>query len=417
MSLLSEIEALLGDDDLGVRREAIYLLYLKAGAAKTELLRQFLNHADPRLQTAVVACLAEHQLLEAHDLLDEDRLETFLVRTDGDAETGRLETAKLLGVLAGEHFGVFLAQLLADESPIVVREAIASAGRRRDANFIPALIDKLADRRFRGAAKPALAAYGPEILPRLQTLLLDPATPNVIRRNVPSVIHRIIHQQSVDLLIVAAGQVPDHQKFAIVRALNKLRQASPRLRFPPAAIADLVVAEARRALLLVEAGMILSRETTDAVDRLCLRAVNERRRDALELVFRLLGLLYPSQDIYGAYLRISSDRREHQINAVEYLSNRLTGAVRGHVLPLIEGHAPAAILELAAPVYRRQVLTPADAHRLMLGSADYWLKACGLYAARRVPFADLRAHLRDAAFDNSAIVRETALAVAAELGY
>src|SRR5690606_14657634 len=68
MSLLSEIEALLGDDDLGVRREAIYLLYLKAGAARTELLRQFLNHADPRLQTAVVACLAEHHLPEAHDL-------------------------------------------------------------------------------------------------------------------------------------------------------------------------------------------------------------------------------------------------------------------------------------------------------------------------------------------------------------
>ncbi len=417
MSLLSEIEALLSDDDLGVRREAIYLLYLRAGDRRSGLLEDFLNHSDPRLQTATIACLAEHKIPEAQELITEERLETFLVRTDADAETGRMEAAALLGVLSGEHYRVFLAQLMADESPAVVREAIAAVGRQRDHNFVPTVLEKLADRRYRGAAKLALASFGTVILPVLDATLRDNTAPEVLRRNIPSVLHRIVHQQSVNLLLRAFTAVPPELRPYVARGLNKLRNQSRRLRFDKTAINSLLFEEARRYYLLLEMELILNEQADAAAEKLCLRAIIEERASSLEVTFRLLGLQYPSQDIYNAYFGITSERKELYASAAEYLSNVIVGPTRAMLLPLLEGHSPRRILELASSVYLRRLTTLSDVYRVMIEGSSTWLRACALNAAQQRPFDGFRESVRSAIFDSSAIVRETALAVAGELGY
>ncbi len=417
MSLLSEVEALLADEDLGVRREAIYLLYLRAGDNRAGLLEDFLNHSDPRLQTAAIACLAEHKIPEAQELITEDRLETFLVRTDADAETGRMEAAALLGVLSGEHYRVFLAQLMADESPAVVREAIAAVGRQRDHNFVSTVLEKLADRRYRSAAKLALANFGIAILPVLDATLRDNTAPEVLRRNIPSVLHRIVHQQSVNLLLNAFTAVPPELRPYVARGLNKLRNQSRRLRFDRAAVNRLLFDEVRRYLLLLEMELVLTEQADAAAEKLCLRAIVEERAGSLETIFRLLGLQYPSQDIHNAYFGITSERRELKASAAEYLSNVLVGPAHAMLLPLLEGHSPRRILELASATYVRHMKSLPDVYKVMLEGSSTWLRACALNAARTRPYDGLRESVRSAIFDSSAIVRETALAVAGALGY
>jgi hypothetical protein len=53
----------------------------------------------------------------------------------------------------------------------------------------------------------------------------------------------------------------------------------------------------------------------------------------------------------------------------------------------------------------------------MIEGSSTWLRACALNAAQRRPFDGFRDSVRSAIFDSSAIVRETALAVAGVLGY
>lgn len=336
MSLLSEIAGLLTDDDLGVRTEVIYLLYLKAGKNGLKLLEEYLNHNDPRLQTAAVACMAEHQLLEARELLDEDRLETFLVRTDADAETGRIEVARLLGLLEGDHYRVFLAQLMADRSLAVVQAAIASCGRRRDPDFVEPLIDRLASYSNRAAAKDALAAYGKSILPLLSERLLTAATPPSIRRNLPGVMWRIRDSESVQALIRSVRSTPPSLRFFVVKALNKLHRAVPGLRFDTRSVHALIVAEIedfernRQNLLAVAAA------TRTPAGELLVRALRERCSLSLELVFRLLGLVHPTPDMRGAYLGIVGDRPTLRSSASEYLDNYLQGELRWRILLVIE---------------------------------------------------------------------------------
>ncbi len=393
MSLLSEVETLLQDDDLGVRTEVIYLLYLKAGDRGAQLLKDYLNHADPRLQTAAVACMAEHQLVEARELLDEDRLEVFLVRTDADAETGRVEVAKLLGILQGDHYRVFLAQLLADASPAVESAAVLSCGRRRDPDFIDPLIARLANYRFRAVAKDALAAYGKSLLPLLSQRLVDPRVDPSIRRNLPGVIWRIRDHESVQTLLQGVRATPPALRFFVVKGLNKFHRAVPNQRIDPGAVQDLIFGEIadfdRYQTFLRD----LSVSDNRADMRCLMQALKERCALSLEIVFRLLGLIHPTADILGAYWGVVGNRESSRSTAIEFLDNYLQGELRWRLLLIIEQWSelrqPDLFTKRAAPES-----TPVSVESTLLRILevpDPWLQTLALACAAPLGSQRLRA--------------------------
>ena len=408
MSLLSEVEALLQDDDLGVRTEVIYLLYLKAGNQGLKLLEEYLNHADPRLQTAAVACLAEHQLAEARELLDEDRLEVFLIRTDSDAATGRVEVAKLLGILPGDHYRVFLAQLLADTSPVVESAAILSCGRRRDPDFLEPLIQHLKDYRFRAVTKDALAAYGKSLLPLFSQRLLDSATDASIRRNLPGVIWRIRDPESVQTLLRAVRSTPPSLRFFVVKGLNKLHRAVPNLRIDSKAVQELIYAEIadfdrNQAFMHDLAASELNREM-----RCIIKALKERCALSLELVFRLLGLIHPTADILGAYWGVVGSRESSRSSAIEFLDNYLQGELRWRLLLVIEQWTE---LRRSETVVKRTI-TDASTVELtllrILEVPDPWLQTLALACAAPLNSARFKAIAPKYLSDPDPFLSETA---------
>lgn len=408
MSLLSEVEALLQDDDLGVRTEVIYLLYLKAGNQGRELLKDYLNHVDPRLQTAAVACLAEHQLAEARELLDEDRLEVFLVRTDSDAETGRVEVAKLLGILPGDHYRVFLAQLLADSSPVVESAAILSCGRRRDPDFLEPLIQRLKDYRFRAVTKDALADYGKSMLPLFSQRLLDSATNASIRRNLPGVIWRIRDPESVQTLFRAVRSTPPSLRFFVVKGLNKLHRAVPNLRIDSKAVQELIFAEIadfdrNQAFMYELAASELNHEM-----RCIIKALKERCALSLELVFRLLGLIHPTSDILGAYWGVVGNRENSRSSAIEYLDNYLQGELRWRLLTVIEQWTELRRSDPTARPAPVDVFSVESTLLRILEVPDPWLQTLALACAAPLKSARFKAIAPKFLSDPDEFLSETA---------
>lgn len=393
MSLLSEVETLLQDDDLGVRTEVIYLLYLKAGDQGGQLLGEYLNHADPRLQTAAVACMAEHQLVEARDLLDEDRLEVFLVRTDADAETGRVEVAKLLGILQGDHYRVFLAQLLADAAPAVESAAILSCGRRRDPDFIEPLIQRLANYRFRAVAKDALAAYGKSLLPLLSQRLLDPHAEPSVRRNLPGVIWRIRDPESVQSLLRAVRLTSPSLRFFVVKGLNKFHRAIPNVRIDAGAVQNLILGEIADFDLYQTFLRDLSAFGHRPDLRCLMQALKERCALSLEIVFRLLGLIHPTSDILGAYWGVVGNRESSRASAVEFLDNYLQGELRWRLLLIIEQWAELRQHDLHAKSAATNPSTATVEETLLriLEVPDPWLQTLALACAAPLTSQRLRA--------------------------
>ncbi len=408
MRLLSKIEALLNDEDLGVRREAIYFLCLKQRERAEEILRGFLSHENPRLQTAAIAAMAEHQMEEAHALLTEDTLEIFLVRSDEDAETGREEVAKLLGLLQGEHYRVFLAQLMADTSPRVVKAAIASAGRKRDPDFIPHLLEMLPNSTYRHDTKEALAGYGVEILPQLQELLLSESERLMIRRNIPSVIARIESQRSVDILTEALLNIRPDLKFYVVKALNRLRNQGGGMKFPEARLDAVLLDETRSYFEILKILSFHTQFDSDNPARLLKRALQERLDLNLERIFRLLGLAYPPKDIFTAYLGITSTSRLSRANALEFLENVLRGEIKRCLLPLLDEAPQQTLITRGDEIFTTRIESLDGALEHLLRGRDVWLKTCALYyLAGRVP-AHLRSLVEQMASDTDLVVKETA---------
>lgn len=408
MSLLSEVEALLHDEDLGVRTEVIYLLYLKAGDEGLRLLEEYLNHSDPRLQTAAVACLAEHQLAEARELLDEDRLEVFLVRTDSDAETGRVEVAKLLGLLPGDHYRVFLAQLLADTSQVVESAAISSCGRRRDPDFVEPLIQRLKNYRVRAVTKDALAAYGKSLLPLLSQRLLDPTTDASIRRNLPGVIWRIRDVESVQMLLRAVRSAPPSLRFFVVKGLNKLHRAVPNLKIDSKAVHELIYAEIadfdRNQAFMRE----LSSTELHHEMRCIIKALKERCALSLELVFRLLGLIHPTADILGAYWGIVGNRENSRSSAIEFLDNYLQGELRWRLLLVIEQWTELRRSETAIKRTSADAAYVESTLLRILESPDPWLQTLALACAAPLDSARFKAIAPKYVYDPDPFLSETA---------
>ncbi len=411
MSLLSDIEGLLQDDDLSVRTEVIYLLYLKAGEQGLRLLEEYLNHADPRLQTAAVACMAEHQLIEARELLDEDRLETFLVRTDSDAEKGRVEVARLLGVLLGDHYRVFLAQLLADRAPEVVQAAIATCGRRQDADFVEALVARLADYRYRAAAKDALAAYGKNILPLLSDRLHDHNAGASIRRNLPGVMWRIRDAESVQTLLDCVRTTSPALRFFVVKALNKLHRAVPTLRIDAAIVQGLIFAEIEELESNHRFLRELSPVSADPRLRFLMRALRERCDQSLELVFRLLGLIYPTPSILGAYLGVISSKSNLRAGASEFLDNFLQGELRRRILIAIEQWTDLG-RQLTRP---DRPTTDISSCKIILIQVlhrnDPWLQTLALAGSLGIESAEIREIASTLVTDSDTFLREMAITV------
>lgn len=408
MRLLNEIKKLLEDDDLGVRREVIYFLCLKEPKRTKEILGDLLVHEDPCLQTAAIAAMAEHQMEEANDLLTEETLEKFLIRSDEDAETGRVEVAKLLGMLEGEHYRVFLAQLMADKSPRVVKAAISSAGRKQDIDFVPHLMELLADSTYRPDAKAALADFGPRVLPILNDHLLSEDEYLPIRINIPSVVARIDSQESVDLLIDAILKVRPDLKFYVVKALNRLRNRDTGVKFQGDKLDSILVEETRSYYEIFQIVQLLPRDSTGSADKLLSRALSERLDLNLERIFRLLGLLYSPKDIFSAYLGITSHNRTLRASALEFLDNVLKGEAKRHLLPLLDGAPTRVLLSRGEELFNLRFAGIEEALEFLIKGRDPWLKSCALYClVGRVP-NHLRSHIRELSRDSNQLVSETA---------
>jgi len=178
-------------------------------------------------------------------------------------------------------------------------------------------------------------------------------------------------------------------------------------------VEEIVVAEAQTYFDLLKvlsyfADVIPERSKATA-SRLLSRALQERLDQALERIFRLLGLAYPSQDIYTAYLGITSKNRISRANALEFLDNILKGRIRELLLPLLDDAPRSPTLGRAATANLMGISSSLEALEYLLRGNDGWLKSCALYyICGNIP--ESLAHLvEEASGESNEIVRETAL--------
>ncbi|MGH9390305.1 MAG: HEAT repeat domain-containing protein, partial [Vicinamibacteria bacterium] len=329
-----------------VRAEAIRVLTEFNAVDASALMLPRLRESDPKVRAAAVACLINHGGDPGAEMA---RAALRDMLSDENAES-RAEAIRAIGAIRSSEFDVYLLQGLDDPDPSVAREGIYAVRRvveRLGFNplFLPRLVSLLQNRRLKLDAREALVSFGDEAVPILTHFMKDQEESIFVRRSLPKTLARIGGPQAVSALVDSLIEAEDaFLRAQIVEALAMQREEVHRLGASPR-IELAIETEAQRYLRrlseLLTVGGDEARLDTPLPQwdwreqNLLAQMLAERMDDHLRSLFGLLALLYPPHDVWAAHRSLLSGKRILRTHALEYLENRLNGAVRRKVFAVI----------------------------------------------------------------------------------
>lgn len=333
------VAAHLGDADADVRLEAARYLYRQVDGDRLALVQQGLEHDDASIQAAAVGLVARDGGRRERELVSEELLRGILQDRRPGAEEGRVQVARLLGTLDRPYRNTMLRELMEDESPRVVRQAIESAGYTGDRSFVPWLLSRLQSDEYEEAAQKALSHFDERIIGTLYDHMVDVSVDDDIRRRIPPILAAVESRDAMNVLLLSLGRVSIPVRHAVVRALSDLRAADFAFEMDRDRIGRAIEEEARRYSALSQVLKVYRRTSHPAAEAVPEEVLILAKAQALERLFRLLGLRYPQDDIYYAYRGLTGDEQVLRASAIEFLDNLLEWETKKFVLPLLDSPA------------------------------------------------------------------------------
>jgi len=404
---LAEIDGAQHTDSMVLKPAVAYVL--SASPDADALGKRFLDHPNPLVCESALEALGSNSS-KAEDLITHDWLSAA---ADGPDPQRRRLAALAIGVRGDQGIGA-LHRLLQDRDPKVAAAACRAAGLLQQRAYLDALIQHLAEPRLRGDAISALLAYGPRIAGTLGDVLEDDRTAVAIRRQIPRVFAQVHEQRSIDTLMRSIGQPDLSIRTAVIKGLNRLRDAVPRLDFGAPPVTKQIFNEARSYFQLHAAlAPFKGQHDRRSATGLLASTLEERLQRTLERLFRLLGLRYPPKEIYAAYLALSNRRSQQFAAALEFLDNLLDRQLKRIMLPLID--ETPHLHETGRDLFGVEPLGPEAALRELMRSGDTWLVACAMAAAAELKLNQLRSEIQQTGEHSGAEVALVARSAVAAL--
>ena len=370
----------LRDPNPDVQLEAARYLYCQQTDCHRERLQRGLEHDDPTIQAATVGLIAEEGDGELR--LVPDELLQGLVDMDGArGRDARVHVARALGTLNRSYRDDLLRRLLDDSDPRVVRAAIEGVGDSAERTFVPRLVQFLGDDRYERVAQRALAAFDRPISGALYDALIDEGLSTTIRRRIPLVFADRPSQLGLSFLVRSLDEVPVPVRHAVVQAMSKIREAGDF----SCDVDRLEAAIEWEVEHYVALGQILHLRHRSEGD-VASPPLESLRDEALERIFRLLGLRYDQRDLYDAYLGITSSDPQVHDSAVEFVDNLVDYSVRRYLLPALEAPDAEQAAEVGERLFDRRFQTWTDVRRYVHAVDDPRL-AESVFGAEGTPAA------------------------------
>jgi hypothetical protein len=371
-----------------VREQAVRALLSSDPEEEAELVQELLASRYPEVRTAALAVLARGGTAAR---VDEMLSGSFLDDRWEAAETGDRDARIELALAVGVHRSHPRAQdimhaLLQDSDPMVASAALRSAGLMDRPELRTAMIQGLQKPGTRAAARDALVEQGERAVECLAEALLDEEAHPTIRRHIPSVLARMPNREAADAMLhsVVAPETDQLLDYRTLKALSQIRVKDPSLEFDEAMVMASVRREVEAAVRYDRARRCIDDMGLDGPSiRLLRKSLTEAWSERREGVFRLLGLLYPPDALYRAYLAVSGGERISRANALEWLEETLDRAAFDRIAP---------VLGEAEPLEDRDPFVSLGA---LLRDGDPWIARVAVAATSEIEQPWSRAVLRD----------------------
>ena len=164
-------------------------------------------------------------------------------------------------------------------------------------------------------------------------------------------------------------QVSGPVRHAVVRALNAIRRTDGTVL--DADLLDAVIEhEIEHYAALGQIERLHRRDGEASAFPLTPTQIRSLREETLERIFRLLGMRYDQDDIYDAYLGITSADAALRDNAIEFVDNLVEYNIRRMLMPLLDDPTAERAVEIGEQFFDRSITSPAAARRYLEGLDD-----------------------------------------------
>ncbi len=374
-SVVTQLENMLRDPDVGVRSEALMALSKRPDFDPLAHVDELASFPDVALRVAIAQYLAQPgkaQNLEVAAIL----AGAMAAEAGPQGKPARLAAARLLTSLP-DHPEATLRVLLADPDVEVAREAVKVVGNWRQRKLVPELLDRLSRRELASVISETLLRFGDAVVGTLRDYLADSSVPVEIRRRIPRILAQIGTPAAAAAMSDSLLDRDAKLRVRLIAGLQSIRQVRPELPL------DNPMVEAALALQILEQYRLyrLVGALSDTSAEAASPATAELMQRGGEGIFALLGLLHPHSEFYGAYFGLQSTRPTVHDNALEFLDNVLRPEVRRLLVPLLDSNI--SVSERAAMANRllgTDTETGEGPIRTLLSSDDAWLRRCGVIA-------------------------------------
>ncbi|MFC1568770.1 hypothetical protein ACFL4L_00920 [bacterium] len=350
-----KIAPMIFDPHPDVQTEALHYLFRLEQEDPTNLMRIYLNHSNESIRYAALLCATRESRNNStlKDLFKiQERIENCLqqlkkFRSD-EGEIQKSMCVQMIGIARIPELHPFLHIFLRDSSSTVIRKALLAAGQTKDRTFLPILMRRLIDPQFESCAIEALSFFDTDVLSLFVRWMTDVKEDRMIRLRMPEIIANNGTQRAADMLVEYIENNDSEIRHKIILALNHLRRRHPELKFDDKRIVHRILEEAQLynqtlAVLYaqVKKGSSINYPNNTGIHihkaRKKLIELLEKKLDhTLEIIFKLMGLKYPPEDIDYAFTGVRSQKLDIRMNTLEFLDNLLDGPIKRTVIPIVE---------------------------------------------------------------------------------
>lgn len=341
------------------------------------------EHPTPSVRAAAIAarCALEPDSDKLRELLEREETEeirstiavNLLVsgvitgaereeRTTEILRTGSTEAkvafAHAIRHRGGEGFEDVLSALARAPEIAARRAAVNAIGSVHAPSLLPDLVEALADERTRADAEQALASYGDEGFEFVRARFEDTENRASLRWRMPNAMALCNAELALEALARWLPQEPEGGvRFGVVLVLERLMRQHPSFTAPKTELALSVRGTIERAYFLLHSRCELARGVRDDKSRdtpghgLLRDLLRDKEQNTVSRLFRLLGLLHPTEDLPHIHRSLSVSK-ELYATSVELLESILREPVRSAVLGLIDDGADETRLAHARGFYR-----------------------------------------------------------------
>jgi AAA family ATP:ADP antiporter len=272
--------------------------------------------------------------LDVYEKVINSYIDNVLSDKSEDTETARMEIAKGIGFLDPDSPLVEkLEGFLRDESSEVRKLAIESASKLGKRQHVPALFQSLSDPLTQGDAVAALEKYGARITGILSDYLGDPEENNELRKAAASILAHVGNKEAGDFIMWELAKDKNEMDRELIDALDRIRSENPEIEFSEKTIRKKVRQKINSYYdLFIESVEI---ESKGGKENICAVKSHELILSMMD-IFKLLGLIYPYEDMVKAFQNIQTGTKDSVAYAVELLDNTLEKEIREAILPLVE---------------------------------------------------------------------------------